>query len=264
MLDAADVKQRLLDAALRRVPELGWSSAALHMAARDLALAPAVVGLMPNSAADLVQHFLERCNEAVAAELRGRGDAYAALDTREKVHTALKLRLEMLLPHMSHWSQALAVLAQPQNAAIAASALSSTVDTIWYAAGDTSTDGSWYTKRAALGAVLTSSQLYMLADTSPGLVNTWSFLERRVSDMFLVGGLGEAAGRQLQDLLGGLLGGVMMRAAGGGQQAHHQAQEGLFQQPFPPPAAPQPGVAAASSGGAAAAGGAAADGQQAH
>lgn len=64
--------------------------------------------------------------------------------------------------------QALALLSQPANAPAALKLLTQLLDTIWYAAGDTATDSSWYTKRAALASVYLSTELYMLTDYSPG------------------------------------------------------------------------------------------------
>ena len=42
------------------------------------------------------------------------------------------------------------------------------IDDIWHLAGDTSVDASWYTKRAALGALYSATEVYMLTDFSPG------------------------------------------------------------------------------------------------
>jgi ubiquinone biosynthesis protein COQ9 len=53
-----------------------------------------------------------------------------------------------------------------------------TVDAIWYAAGDTSTDFNFYTKRATLAGVYSSTLLYWLNDRSEGSEATWSFLDR--------------------------------------------------------------------------------------
>lgn len=64
--------------------------------------------------------------------------------------------------------QALALLSQPANAPAALKLLTQLLDSIWYAAGDTATDASWYTKRAALASVYLSTELYMLTDYSPG------------------------------------------------------------------------------------------------
>ena len=65
-----------------------------------------------------------------------------------------------------------------------------TVDAIWYAAGDTATDFSYYTKRGLLAAVYGSTVLYWLGDESEGRVETWGFLERRLEDTMRVRRLG--------------------------------------------------------------------------
>ena len=51
---------------------------------------------------------------------------------------------------------------------------------MWYAVGDRSLDGRWYTKRAALSSVFVATELYMLQDKSEGKESTWEFLDRRL------------------------------------------------------------------------------------
>ncbi len=58
--------------------------------------------------------------------------------------------------------------ANPLNAATALKQRAQLVDDIWHAAGDRSSDMDWYTKRALLGAVYTTAELYMLTDFTPG------------------------------------------------------------------------------------------------
>lgn len=66
--------------------------------------------------------------------------------------------------------------------------LHSLSDEIWYLAGDTSVDTSWYTKRASLAAVYASSELFMTTDTSKDFAATEEFLHRRLQDVQRVGG----------------------------------------------------------------------------
>lgn len=54
------------------------------------------------------------------------------------------------------------MVSQPANAPAALKLLTQLLDSIWYAAGDTASDSSWYTKRAALAGVYLSTELYML------------------------------------------------------------------------------------------------------
>lgn len=60
-------------------------------------------------------------------------------------------------------------------------------DEIWFLAGDTSVDGSWYTKRASLAAVYASSELFMTTDTSKDYASTEEFVDRRLEDVQKVG-----------------------------------------------------------------------------
>ena len=58
--------------------------------------------------------------------------------------------------------------------------VSRTVDAIWRAAGDASSDYNWYTKRAILASVYTATVLYWLGDADPRAHATWEFLDRRI------------------------------------------------------------------------------------
>ncbi|HWA50980.1 MAG TPA: COQ9 family protein, partial [Dongiaceae bacterium] len=77
-------------------------------------------------------------------------------------------------------------LAMPQNAALALKLLYRTVDAMWYAAGDTATDFNFYTKRALLAGVYSSTVLYWLNDRSADCADTWAFLDRRIEEVMQV------------------------------------------------------------------------------
>ena len=63
------------------------------------------------------------------------------------------------------------------------------LERLWYAAGDASTDFSFYTKRATLAGVAAAATLYWLEDRSPGFADTQAFIERRLADLHRLGGL---------------------------------------------------------------------------
>lgn len=69
----------------------------------------------------------------------------SALETphRERVREGLRMRLHMLRPVAGTWAQALALLASPGAAPRTLQLYTQLADTIWHAAGDTSTDLSW-------------------------------------------------------------------------------------------------------------------------
>ena len=97
-----------------------------------------------------------------------------------RVRAIITQRLAANRPHKEAIRRAMAVLALPGNARTAAAITARTVDAIWHAAGDRSTDFSWYSKRAILSAVYGATLLYWLRDTSDDDADTKAFLARRL------------------------------------------------------------------------------------
>ena len=97
------------------------------------------------------------------------------------MRAVIALRLEQNRPHKEAIRRALALLALPGHARLAARCTARTVDAIWHAAGDRSADFSWYTKRAILAAVYGATVLYWLRDSSEDDAATLAFLDRRLA-----------------------------------------------------------------------------------
>jgi ubiquinone biosynthesis protein COQ9 len=72
------------------------------------------------------------------------------------------------------------LLASPQHAVLAAHCTARTVDAIWHAAGDTSADFNWYTKRAILAGVYTSTLFYWMNESTTQTA-ALDFLARRLA-----------------------------------------------------------------------------------
>ena len=60
------------------------------------------------------------------------------------------------------------------------------VDLMWRAAGDRSSDFSYYTKRALLGGVYGATLIHWLSDSSEGHADTWVFLDNRIGDVMQI------------------------------------------------------------------------------
>ena len=168
-----------IDAMLPLVPTLGWSREALRRAG-----GPEAEILFPNGIADLVEAFIDLADRRM--EEAGRLIAEPRLSRR--VRALLEARFLQAAPHRDAVRRAAAVLAQPGHAALAARCTARTVDAIWHAAGDTSADFSWYTKRALLAGVYASTLLYWMA---PGATHegTMEFLDRRLAGVAQIGKL---------------------------------------------------------------------------
>ena len=79
-------------------------------------------------------------------------------------------------------------MAQPSYIPPSLAELARLADEIWFLAGDTCVDTTWYTKRATLAAVYSSTELFMTTDKSAGFVETERFLDRRLDETKRVGG----------------------------------------------------------------------------
>ena len=177
-----DLRAALVAAAIGEVPFEGWSDGALRRAARDLGLPPAdVERAFPDGARDLIEYWAATNDEHMIDGL-AKVDL-VAFKVRERVALAIRLRLTGMSAQREAMRRALSFLALPRNAALGARLLYRTVDTIWYAAGDRSTDHNFYTKRALLAGVYAATVLYWLDDRSEGAAETWGFLERRLDQV---------------------------------------------------------------------------------
>jgi ubiquinone biosynthesis protein COQ9 len=138
----------------------------------------------PGGVVELLEFFIAEADRHMLDAL-ARTDL-SALKVRERIATAVRLRLEAETPHKEAVRKALAVLALPIHAGRALKCLYRTVDAIWYAAGDTATDFNFYTKRGLLAAVYGATMLYWLDDRSAGSVDTDAFLDRRIADVMAI------------------------------------------------------------------------------
>jgi ubiquinone biosynthesis protein COQ9 len=177
-------KQELLQAALLHVAFDGWSEATFQAAIRDTGIAPSVARTVcPRGAVDLAIAFHKAGDEEMLARLKGAdlGD----MKFRDKIATAVRLRLEAVSDKEAVRRGA-TLFALPMYAADGAKLVWGTCDAIWTALGDTSDDVNWYTKRATLSGVYSSTVLYWLGDDSPDYMATWAFLDRRIEDVMRI------------------------------------------------------------------------------
>ncbi|KAJ8905880.1 hypothetical protein NDN08_002383 [Rhodosorus marinus] len=180
------IEDEFLTAALKRVPELGWTQACLVQAAKDLNLSPAAHGLFPGGEVELVHRFVKRSHQETASTLRKstkKKDKEEGLRTEDVLAEGLKARLKILLPYRDRWHEAVALQAFPQNAKESLQHDLSFVDEIWNTAGDDSVDEAWYAKRVALLTAMKSSELTWIRDDTEEQIATNEFIERTIKSL---------------------------------------------------------------------------------
>ncbi len=176
------LRDRVLDAVLFNAAFDGWGPSGVRAAVRDGAITAGEAALaFPGGAPHMIEYHSLRADRRLVEELERRG--VASLKIRERITLAIRVRLEQNAAHREAIRRALAILAMPLHAPLAARLLYRTVDAMWYATGDRSADFSFYTKRATLSAVYSATVLYWLNDRSEGSSATWAFLDRRIEDV---------------------------------------------------------------------------------
>ena len=198
-MDLEGVRQKILPATLEHVPVRGWTPAALRAGAIDAGYdAATALNAFPEAMVGLAEYFSACADRRMIEELERRG--LATMKVRDRISTAVRVRLEQIAPHREAYARLLAYLAMPHNVGIGLKCLYRTVDAMWYAAGDTSTDHNFYTKRALLAGVYSTTVLYWLNDNSEGFQDSWAFLDRRIADVMRFPQRLERAQKFLQDL----------------------------------------------------------------
>ncbi len=174
------IRDRVLMAALPEIPVTGVSDVTLAKAAEKAGIGKRELqDSFPQGAVSLVEAFSNWADRQMAGRLAGQGK----LRMRERITAAVRARLEALGPHKEAVRRTTAFLAQPQHAALAAKLMMRSVDAMWRACGDRSSDFSYYTKRATLAAAYGATFAHWLTDASEGHAATWAFLDHRIDNV---------------------------------------------------------------------------------
>jgi len=177
-----DPRKAVLAAALPHVVFDGFTDRLLSAAGKEAGVDKATMArLFPEGALSLVEAF----SQSADADME---KAIAALDlknmkVRVRITAAVQARLAALRPHKEAARRAAAFLSLPPHAAVGAKLVYRTVDAMWRAIGDTSTDFNFYTKRGILAAVYSSTLLRWFSDTSADESVTEHFLADRIENV---------------------------------------------------------------------------------
>ena len=186
-MDMDTLRGKLLEAVLPHVAFDGWSHTALRAAAADLGIDEIQArNAFSGGPCELIEAFSADVDRRMLAVLETRD--LAKMRVRDRITTGVRVRLELLAPHREAVGRGLCFLALPIHAPLATKCLYRSVDAIWRAAGDTSTDYNFYTKRLLLSGVYSSTVLFWLNDRSADRSETWSFLDRRIENALRLGG----------------------------------------------------------------------------
>jgi ubiquinone biosynthesis protein COQ9 len=177
-----DFKSAVLEAALPHIPFDGFTQKTLDRAGSEAGVdQKTLLRLFPKGPLSLVEAYSQIADAEM--ERRLAKAKLARMKVRERIALAVRTRIAVLASHEEAARRAAAFLSLPPHAATAAKLIYGTVDSIWRAVGDTSTDFNFYTKRAILAAVYSSTLVRWFNDDSEDEHATWDFLDHRIADV---------------------------------------------------------------------------------
>jgi len=180
--DDQHLREAVLAAALPNAAFDGFTDTVLQKAAKEAGVAKAELArLFENGPLSLVEFYSTHTDAQMEKRLAGMD--LKSMKIRERIATAVKTRLDILKPHKEAARRAAALLSLPMYAALGAKLLYHTVDCMWRATGDTSTDFNFYTKRGILAGVYGSTAVRWFNDTSEDEKPTLEFLAARIDNV---------------------------------------------------------------------------------
>ena len=180
--DEEAMKRAVVEAALAHAAFDGFTERVLARAASECDLDKAATArLFPDGAQSLVETYSRLADADTERQLANLH--LPAMKVRERIATAVKIRLGILKPHKEAARRAAAFLSLPPNVPLATKLLYATVDSMWRAAGDTSTDFNFYTKRGILAGVYSATLIRWFNDQSEDENETSDFLAARIENV---------------------------------------------------------------------------------
>ena len=135
----------------------GWSENVLEKLVNKNIDSSELAYYYPNGYKDILKFSLDEINYSLEKIISKTNIINLPLNKRIK--KILMTRLEILNKDKKFFNKTFNHLILPQNTKILTKSLYKSVDTMWYLAGDNSTDFNFYTKRLILSGIYTSTLL---------------------------------------------------------------------------------------------------------
>ncbi|KAK9467306.1 COQ9-domain-containing protein [Lipomyces arxii] len=184
----SSAQAQVLSAALKHVPEYGFSKESLVNGCRDQGYTDSTHAGFRNGAFEQVKYhlYIERTK---LAGLKAKIDEEEGSSMERKLRRYCVERLNGNIGVLERWPEAIALMVMPDYAPQAIKELAKLSDEILFLSGDKSSEFDWYTRRASLAAVYSATELYMTQDKSLNFEMTWGFLDRRLAEVQKAGAM---------------------------------------------------------------------------
>lgn len=178
----AVAKEAVVAAALPDAAFDGFTDAALAKAGKTAGLEKAELErLFPEGVRSLVEAYSVSVDAEMSRLLAEM--ELGKMKIRQRIAAAVLARLSIMKPNKEAARRAGATLSLPMHAGLGAKLMYQTVDAMWRAVGDTSTDFNFYTKRGILAGVYGATLVRWFNDASEDEKATQEFLAARIENV---------------------------------------------------------------------------------
>jgi ubiquinone biosynthesis protein COQ9 len=186
MTERSPEREAAIRALLPIAARQGWNWGSLRAALAAIGEAPALAeSLFPRGPVGAVEAWIDLINRDMAEAAAEEG--VPGLRVPDRIRRVVELRLLAVAPHKPALRRALSLLSLPWNLPVALRTSASTANAMWYAAGDTSADFSWYTRRATLAGIYGATLAYWMRNDDPEIGEAMAFLDRRLAELARLG-----------------------------------------------------------------------------
>jgi len=188
MIERSPVRDAALRALLPIAAVRGWNWGSLRATLSAIGEDPVLAeSHFPAGPVGAIAAWIDLANRDMAAA--AGAEDIAALRVPARIRRVVELRLLATAPDKPALRRALSLLSLPWNVPAALRMTAATVDSMWHAAGDTSADFSWYTRRATLAWVYATTLAYWTRDDTTSIAEALDFLDRRLAEVAQLGKL---------------------------------------------------------------------------
>ncbi len=186
-----EIRTAVLNAMLPNVVFDGWSRRALEAGACDAGYDRIMAQrAFPRGVSEVAKLWSEQSDTRMLQALSDMD--MENMRIRDRIAAGVRARIMVNVEHREALRRCLAWMALPLNAGLGMKNALKTVNEMWYAAGDQSTDWNYYSKRGLLLPVYTTTVFYWLADMPDDegdFPETWGYLDRRIDDVLKTFGM---------------------------------------------------------------------------
>lgn len=171
------IRIKILEEAKQHIIKYGWNDIVFKKIKKNSEFNLKEIKLLfPNGHKQLLQLYLDELNKKMKIESKKVN--FLRLKIHERIKELIKIRLVIMSKEKILISRTFFYMLLPHNYKFSLKNIYKTVDEIWFISGDSSTDFNYYTKRAILASVYTSTIIHFI--NNENFNETLNFLNQQL------------------------------------------------------------------------------------